>query len=183
MSSKYDYLFKIICVGDYRVGKTSVLTRFTDDIYTEKYNYTIGIDSSIKSMKLFGKTIQIQLLDTPGRDRHGGVLEINCERSDGIIFSYSCDDWQSFKYICSWAKCFKSYLDKDLPIILIGNKSESDSRRISWDEGQSLANELGVPFLETSAKLGININEIFEVLCRMIIGRERITDRRKIDFS
>lgn len=171
---EYDYLFKLLLIGDSGVGKSNVLLRFADDVYKEDFTATIGVDFKICSRTIDGKLVKMQLWDTAGQERFRVITSSYYRGSHGIMVVYDISDRESFEHVRMWMQEIEKYAGQDeICRLLIGNKCDlpNSKRVITREEGQELAEELGVPFLETSARHAHNIAQAFDVVCREIIAK------------
>jgi len=171
MRADYDYLFKLLLIGDSGVGKSNMLLRFADDVYRDNLESTIGVDFKICSQIVDGKTVKMQIWDTAGQERFRTIAASYYRGAHGIIVVYDVTDRTSFENVRMWMQEIEKYVRGDVSRLLVGNKSDLSSKRcISYDEGKYLADELGVQFLETSAKDCSNIVEAFSSLCRDMVA-------------
>ncbi|CAG9313664.1 unnamed protein product [Blepharisma stoltei] len=160
-STQYDYLIKLLIIGDSGVGKTCFLLRFSDDNFTASHLTTIGIDFKLKTIDIEGKTIKLQIWDTAGQERFRTITQTYYKGAMGIILAYDCTEEKSFNNIRNWVQQIKMHANENVAKVLIGNKCDRPDKKISTEQGQALANELGIQFFETSAKTNINVNETF----------------------
>lgn len=167
MSTEYDYIFKILLIGDSNVGKSSLLTRFADDEYQASYLSTIGVDFKIRTVKVNGKTIKLQIWDTAGQERFRTITSSYYRNANGIFIVYSIDNPQSFQNVDSWLQEVSRYSDNTVKILL-GNKSDGP-RAVTTEEAQEYAEKRGLDFLETSAKDSSNVNKAFDILTKKIL--------------
>lgn len=93
---KYDYMSKLVIVGDAAVGKTNILLRLTEDHFRLLHNSTIGVDFKIKTLQVDNKKIKFTIWDTAGQDRFRTITQNYYRGSDGVIFTYSISDKNSF---------------------------------------------------------------------------------------
>ncbi|KAJ2367240.1 GTP-binding protein [Coemansia sp. RSA 2611] len=174
-NTSYDYLMKLLLIGDSGVGKSCVLLRFSDDSFTPSFITTIGIDFKIRTIELDGKRIKLQIWDTAGQERFRTITTAYYRGAMGILLVYDVTDERSFNNIENWYKNVEHYASEGVNKILIGNKCDIEgSRAVSKESGQKLADELGIKFLETSAKSNTNVDEAFITLARDI--KERLLD-------
>ncbi|KAJ3615617.1 hypothetical protein Zmor_016279 [Zophobas morio] len=158
----YDYLFKLLLIGDSGVGKTCVLFRFSDDAFNDTFISTIGIDFKIKTIEIDGKTIKLQIWDTAGQERFRTITMAYYRGAMGIMLVYDITNRKSFENIQQWMKNIEQNASNDVEKIILGNKCDMDSNReVSKEEGKDLARKYGLQFYETSAKEMINIKEAF----------------------
>ncbi|CAD8160875.1 unnamed protein product [Paramecium octaurelia] len=164
----FDWLIKILLIGDSGVGKTNVLLRFCENNFQPTYLSTIGIDFKIKSIDVEGKKIKMQIWDTAGQERFKTITQTYYKGAMGIILVYSIDDKDSFSNISNWMNQIKQHASENVCKLLIGNKSDVPNRVVSKEEGEALAKQFGVQFFETSAKDGTNVSEAFFEMARAV---------------
>jgi Ras-related protein Rab-1A len=169
MTTDYDYLFKIVIIGDSGVGKSCMLLRFADGTFTDSFISTIGVDFKIKTLRIDDKKIKLQIWDTAGQDRFKSITSSYYRGAHGIILVYDITDKQSFANIETWLGDIERYGLKTVNKLLIGNKCDlTDQREVDYETGQHLANELNISFIETSAKDSTNINDAFIIMTNEI---------------
>ena len=163
-------VYKVLLLGDSTVGKTCFLMKYTDKTFQDIHMATIGLDYRLKSMKLkSGKTIKLQIWDTAGQDRFRAITKNYYKGSHGIILVYDVTNVQTFENVKTWVNQIREEALPNVVIYIAGNKIDmEDERKVEKESGEQLAEELGFPFAETSAKNGININETFEDLVERI---------------
>ena len=165
----YDFIFKLLLVGSSGVGKSSLLMRYADDEYTDTYVSTIGVDFKIKTITMDGKVIKLQIWDTAGQERFRTITSTYYRGAQGIMLVYDVTDSTSFNNIRTWIKEIDKYSEADVPKILIGNKIDLEHKRVvDTKSGQTLAKDLGLQFIETSAKRSKNIDICFEQMVKTI---------------
>ena len=163
MEPNYDYLFKIIIIGDSGIGKSSVLFRFADDVYNESYISTIGVDFKIKTVFINGKVIKLQIWDTAGQERFRTITTSYYRSSHIIFLCYDITDKESFSNLEIWLGEIKKFASKVVKVIVCGTKLDLASvRQVSYEEGKAFADMHNFDYYETSAKQNINIDELFE---------------------
>jgi len=173
-STSYDYLIKLLLIGDSGVGKSCLLLRFCEDSFTPSFITTIGIDFKVRTVDLDGKKIKLQIWDTAGQERFRTITTAYYRGAMGILLVYDMTDLNSFNNLRNWMKNIEDHASPDVNIALVGNKSDMDSRAVKTAEAEALATELKVPFLEASAKSGKNVEEAFILLAREI--KKRLID-------
>ncbi|GAB2292493.1 Ras- protein RABD2a [Dionaea muscipula] len=172
MNNEYDYLFKLLLIGDSGVGKSCLLLRFADDSYVESYISTIGVDFKIRTVEQDGKTIKLQIWDTAGQERFRTITSSYYRGAHGIIIVYDVTDQQSFENIKQWLSEIDRYASDNVVKLLVGNKSDlTSSKVVSYETGKAFADEIGVPFLETSAKNASNVEQAFMTMAAEIKKR------------
>lgn len=180
MNPDYDYLFKILLIGNSGVGKSSLLLRFADDTFTDNFMPTIGVDFKIRTLEVDGKTIKLQIWDTAGQERFKTITSSYYKGAHGIIVVYDVTDKESFKNIDTWMNEVEKHASDNVSRILVGNKCDlTDSRQVSTDEGKELADSNNIRFMETSAKESSNVEEAFTLMTKEIKSRVVHTEARK----
>ncbi|EGG05006.1 uncharacterized protein MELLADRAFT_37102 [Melampsora larici-populina 98AG31] len=178
----YDFLIKLLLIGDSGVGKSCLLLRFCDDAYTPSFITTIGIDFKIRTIELDGKRIKLQIWDTAGQERFRTITTAYYRGAMGILLVYDVTDDKSFTNIRTWHSNIDQHASEGVNKILLGNKCDStDKKVISEEQGRELATELGISFMETSAKTNTNVEEAFFSLARDI--KTRLIDTAGPDQS
>jgi len=150
---QYDYLFKLLLIGDSGVGKSCLLLRFADDTYTESYISTIGVDFKIRTVDLDGKVCKLQIWDTAGQERFRTITSSYYRGAHGIIIVYDVTDLESFNNVRTWLYEIDRYASENVNKLLVGNKVDLVSKKaVETDTAKQFADSLEMPFLETSAK-------------------------------
>mmetsp|Transcript_11123 Transcript_11123/g.27329 ORF Transcript_11123/g.27329 Transcript_11123/m.27329 type:complete len:218 (+) Transcript_11123:19-672(+) len=158
----YDYLIKLLLIGDSGVGKSCLLLRFSDDSFTTSFITTIGIDFKIKTIEIEGKRIKLQIWDTAGQERFRTITTAYYRGAMGILLVYDVTDENSFQNIRNWIRNIDQHAAEGVEKLLIGNKCDmKDQRMIEKERGTILANEYDIKFFETSAKQNINVTEVY----------------------
>ena len=166
-----DTVYKVILLGDSSVGKTCVLLRYCDKTFQEAHLSTIGLDYRLKTMTLEnGKNIKLQIWDTAGQDRFRAITKNYYKGANGIILIYDVTNLQTYENVKNWINQIREEANPNVVIYLAGNKVDvnEELRVVKTEEGQKIADEYNLTFYETSAKSGININEIFEDLVKKV---------------
>lgn len=169
-STYYDYIFKILLLGDSSVGKTCFLLRYSDDTFVENHISTIGLDYRLKMINLAdNKTIKMQIWDTAGQDRFRAITKNYYKGAHGIILMFDVTSNVSFNNIKNWLLQIKENTSDKIQIVLVGNKIDAVGRRvISKDEAEKVAREYKLSYFETSAKENTNVQETFSFLTKEI---------------
>ncbi|KAG2164555.1 ras-domain-containing protein [Aureobasidium pullulans] len=194
----YDFLIKLLLIGDSGVGKSCCLLRFSEDSFTPSFITTIGIDFKIRTIELDGKRVKLQIWDTAGQERFRTITTAYYRGAMGILLVYDVTDEKSFNSafytmtfpflhlfplanllvfadIRTWFSNVEQHASEGVNKILIGNKCDWEEKRVvSTAQGQALADELGIPFIEVSAKSNINVEKAFFSLASDI--KKRIID-------
>ncbi|MES1908492.1 MAG: Ras-related protein RABD2c [Cercozoa sp. M6MM] len=167
--SEYDFLFKLLLIGDSGVGKSCILLRFADDTFSDSYISTIGVDFKIRTIELEGKTIKLQIWDTAGQERFRTITSSYYRGAHGIIVVYDITDMDSFTNVSTWLNEIDRFASESVSKLLVGNKCDLASQRVvSLEQAQSFAKEKQMTLLETSAKSAQNVEEAFKKMASQI---------------
>lgn len=157
--------YKLVFLGDEAVGKTSIITRFMYDSFDNTYKVTIGIDFVSKTMYLEDRIVRLQLWDTAGQERFRSLIPSYIRDSSIAVVVFDITNRASFLNCEQWIQDVRNERGTDVVIMLVANKLDlSERRQVSKEEGERKAKELGVMFIETSAKDGLNIKSLFRKL-------------------
>ena len=169
--NSYEFIFKVLLLGNSNVGKSSLFLRFVDDIWNDTFVPTIGVDFKIKTLEIDDKKIKMQIWDTAGQERFKNIIASYYRGAHGILLIYDITDKDSFKNLQNWLIEIEKNANKNVLKVLIGNKSDLEEKRvITINEGKEFADTYGLKFIETSAKKNRNVNEAFETLGREIMA-------------
>ncbi|GBF96680.1 rab family GTPase [Raphidocelis subcapitata] len=165
--------YKLVFLGDQAVGKTSIITRFMYDKFDSTYQATIGIDFLSKTMYLEDRTVRLQLWDTAGQERFRSLIPSYIRDSSVAVIVYDVTNRTSFLNVTRWVQEVRVERGGDVNIFLVGNKTDLlDKRQVSLEESDAHARELGVHFIETSAKAGFNIKALFRRIGASLPGSD-----------
>ncbi len=168
----YDYLFKCIVVGDGGCGKTAIVVRFSKGFFKEKYKLTIGVEFAVKNLELNHNIIKLQIWDTGGQDRFQYVRPLYYKGAMGCIILFDLTNKTSYEHIPKWIEEVENEAGK-IPMLLVGNKSDlKDSRQISREDAEKLATDLGIKYIESSAKTGEGVKDIFAAIAYLMLGED-----------
>lgn len=156
----YSYLFKYIIIGDSSVGKSNILLRYTQDQFELDYKITIGVEFAAKNITIDRDIIRIQLWDTAGQETFHSITRAYYSKCSCALIVYDISNRETFENVKSWIEDCKENSSENIYMVLIGNKMDlEDKRVVSYDEGEKFAKENNMPFIETSAKTGENIEK------------------------
>ncbi|KAL8611774.1 Ras-related protein Rab-43 [Nucella lapillus] len=169
----FDYLFKIVLIGDAGVGKTCVVQRFKSGTYTEKHGSTIGVDFTMKTLSIDDKLVKLQIWDTAGQERFRTITQSYYRSANGVILAYDITKHPSFDSIPRWLEDIKRFAGTNIVKVLVGNKCDlSQLREVGREEARSVAAQLHLTdSLETSAKDNTNIDQAFVRIARELKRR------------
>ncbi|XP_026862345.1 ras-related protein Rab-37 isoform X2 [Electrophorus electricus] len=168
-----DLTHKTILVGDSGVGKTSLLVQFDQGKFIPgSFSATVGIGFTNKVVTVDNMKVKLQIWDTAGQERFRSVTHAYYRDAQALLLLYDITRKSSFDNIRAWLTEIHEYAQKDVVIMLLGNKSDMAAERvIKHEDGQKLAKEYGVPFMETSAKTGVNVELAFHAIARELKHR------------
>jgi len=174
--------FKLVFLGEQSVGKTSLITRFMYDSFDNTYQATIGIDFLSKTMYLEDRTVRLQLWDTAGQERFRSLIPSYIRDSTVAVVVYDITNANSFHQTSKWIDDVRTERGSDVIIMLVGNKTDlSDKRQVSTEEGERKAKELNVMFIETSAKAGYNVKQLFRRVAAALPGMDSSENKPETD--
>lgn len=180
-NAEYDYLMKIIMVGDSGVGKSALLKAFMGEDFTKHYVSTIGVDFEIKQLMMDGKRVHLQIWDTAGQERFRTITTSYYRSSDAILLAFDATDKGSFRNVDAWLEDVRAYARKGVDILLVGNKVDLEGQRaVDYEEAVAYAEENALPFLETSAKTGFNVEKAFSSLAGAAL-KTKVAEKDRLD--
>ncbi|MGH0153859.1 UNVERIFIED_CONTAM: hypothetical protein FKN15_061925 [Acipenser sinensis] len=143
VDQNFDYMFKLLIIGNSSVGKTSFLFRYADDSFTSAFVSTVGIDFKVKTVYRNDKRVKLQIWDTAGQERYRTITTAYYRGAMGFLLTYDITNQESFNAVQDWATQIKTYSWDNAQVILVGNKSDlEDDRVIPAEEGKRLSDEL-----------------------------------------
>ncbi|XP_034050293.1 ras-related protein Rab-26 [Thalassophryne amazonica] len=169
----YDFAFKVMLVGDSGVGKTCLLVRFKDGAFLAgSFISTVGIDFRNKVLSIDTVKVKLQIWDTAGQERFRSVTHAYYRDAHALLLLYDVTNKVSFDNIRAWLTEIHEYAQQNVVVMLLGNKADSKHDRVmKREDGEKLAMEFGVPFMETSAKSGLNVELAFTAVAKELKHR------------
>jgi len=165
-----NYLFKILLIGDSGVGKTSLIMRFTKNIFNEDFLNSIGVDFKSKDLNVEGKKIKLQIWDTAGQERFRTITSSYYRTAHAIAIVFDITRRQSYEHVKRWVEDINKYAKENTIKFLIGNKTDlANEKQVSYEEARALASQMNMTYFHLSAKRNENINEFFEAAARIFL--------------
>uniref|UniRef100_A0AC35U5V8 Rab family GTPase n=1 Tax=Rhabditophanes sp. KR3021 TaxID=114890 RepID=A0AC35U5V8_9BILA len=169
----YDYLFKIVVVGDHNCGKSCILLRFAENKFRNDHISTLGVDFKLKTIKLGKDTVRLELWDTAGMERYRTIYNSYYHSAHGIMCVFDLTDEKSFENIEKyWLNQIKINAPSNAVLVLVGNKADlEDERKVDFNRAENFAKKTGISLYEVSAKTGINCDDAFVDLATLMRDR------------
>jgi small GTP-binding protein len=164
-SDDYDYLFKIVLIGDSGVGKSNLLSRFTRNEFNLESKSTIGVEFATRSIQTDGKTIKAQIWDTAGQERYRAITSAYYRGAVGALLVYDIAKHVTYENVERWLKELREHADQHIVIMLVGNKCDlRHLRAVTTEESKGFAEKHGLSFIETSALDSTNVELAFQTI-------------------
>eukprot|EP00250_Pteridium_aquilinum_P029850 c40233_g1_i1 orf=207-857(+) len=177
----YDYLFKVVLIGDSGVGKSNLLSRFTRNEFSLESKSTIGVEFATRSISVDGKTIKAQIWDTAGQERYRAITSAYYRGAVGALLVYDITRHVTFENVERWLKELKDHTDSNIVVMLVGNKSDlRHLRAVSTEDSQAFAEREGLYFMETSALESTNVENAFKQILTQIY---RVVSKKALDIG
>ncbi|KRZ83278.1 Ras-related protein Rab-11A [Trichinella sp. T8] len=159
---EYDYLFKVVLIGDSGVGKSNLLSRFTRNEFNLESKTTIGVEFATRSIQVDGKTIKAQIWDTAGQERYRAITSAYYRGAVGALLVYDIAKHVTYENVERWLKELRDHADQNIVIMLVGNKSDlRHLRAVPSDEAKAYTEQNCLSFIETSALDSTNVEAAF----------------------
>ena len=169
-SSDYQYLFKLILIGNSGVGKSSILQRYMNKTFEESYKCTIGVDFLMKSVEVKGKTVKLQLWDTAGQEKYKSMVASYYRGANVALVVFDITSRSSFESLPLWIENYYKNGPEQKNIILIGNKKDMvDQRQVTQEEAEEFSETNNMIYFETSAKEGDNVDYVFNFAAEKLL--------------
>jgi len=166
----YDFIFKIVSLGDSGVGKSNLVFRFTKNEFNKDSKSTIGVEFATKTVRIDdNKLVKAQIWDTAGQERYRSIASSYYRGAVGALLVYDITDRNSFNHVPMWLKEVEESAEKDCLIMLVGNKTDLEEQRTVFvRDGRSFARKNGLAFIETSAKDATGVDTAFQRILQEI---------------
>ncbi|XP_010930425.1 ras-related protein RABA2a [Elaeis guineensis] len=162
---EYDYLFKVVLIGDSGVGKSNLLSRFTRNEFCLESKSTIGVEFATRTLQVEGRIIKAQIWDTAGQERYRAITSAYYRGALGALLVYDVTKPTTFENVSRWLKELRDHADTNIVIMLIGNKTDlKHLRAVATEDAQSFAEREGLSFIETSALEAVNVEKAFQMI-------------------
>ncbi|KAK7534052.1 ras-related protein rab-like protein-11B [Phyllosticta citribraziliensis] len=162
-NDEYDFLFKVVLIGDSGVGKSNLLSRFTRNEFNLDSKSTIGVEFATRSIQVDAKTIKAQIWDTAGQERYRAITSAYYRGAVGALLVYDISKHQTYENVTRWLKELRDHADSNIVIMLVGNKSDlRHLRAVPTEEAKQFASENNLSFIETSALDASNVELAFQ---------------------
>ncbi|KAL8171470.1 hypothetical protein V2J09_023274 [Rumex salicifolius] len=177
-NQKIDYVFKVVLIGDSAVGKSQLLARFARNEFSIDSKATIGVEFQTRTLAIDNKTVKAQIWDTAGQERYRAVTSAYYRGAVGAMLVYDISKRQTFDHIARWLEELRGHADKNIVIMLVGNKSDLSSlRAVPTEDAKEFAERENLFFMETSALEAINVETAFLTILTEIY---RIISRKSL---
>ena len=169
---KYDYIFKLILIGNSCVGKSSIIQRYIQKTFNDEYTCTIGVDFFMKTLDINDNLIKLQLWDTAGTEKFKSITTGYYRGANAAFVVFDLTSRISFDSVSEWIQNYYNYSNpnSEKNVVLIGNKSDlKENREISDEEINKFTINNNIKYFETSAKNGNNIEECFYYIAEKLM--------------
>ncbi|UCH05500.1 MAG: GTP-binding protein [Candidatus Thorarchaeota archaeon] len=182
MSSSYDYLFKVVVLGEGAVGKTAIVTRFSHGFFRTDYKTTIGSQFAVKNINIPEEgynelVVKLQIWDVAGQSRFQILRPMYYRGSNGGLLVYDVSRRRTFMLLEEWLEELHKAIQKEIPLVLVANKTDLPDIVVEPSEGREFADAHGMPYIESSAKTGEGIVDIFAQLGEILVDRRQKGER------
>ncbi|ORX70802.1 GTPase of the Ypt/Rab family [Linderina pennispora] len=172
-NDEYDYLFKVVLIGDSGVGKSNLLSRFTRNEFNLESKSTIGVEFATRSIQVDSKTIKAQIWDTAGQERYRAITSAYYRGAVGALLVYDIAKHATYENVSRWLKELRDHADSNISDL-------RHLRAVPTEEAKQFASENGLFFIETSALDSSNVEQAFQQILTEIY---RIVSNKAIESS
>lgn len=170
--------FKVVLLGEGKVGKTSIILRYVRNQFSETYRQTDQAGFQTKRLNVEGRSVSLAIWDTAGQEQYHSLAPIYYRDSDGAILVYDITDNDSFKKVCNWIKELRKMVG-DIPLCIVGNKTDLEKyRNVAREEAEQYCTDVKAKHFQTSAKLNKGIEEVFLDITRRMLKAAKPSDNQ-----
>ena len=182
MSEEFNYIFKVVIVGDSGVGKTNLIGRYLKNEYRQDTKATVGVEFGEKKFDINGLKIKAQLWDTAGQERYKAITSMYYKGAKGALIVFDLSSKDTFVNAEKWYNEIKKSIDPSINLILVGNKSDlKDKRQVNTEDAENKAKEMGIAYMETSALNAENVDKAFSWLIEEISKKLKKEDEEALE--
>ncbi|KAM4550456.1 ras-related protein Rab-25-like [Fundulus diaphanus] len=173
----YNFVFKVVLIGESGVGKSNLLSRFTKNEFQHDSRTTIGVEFSTRTVQLNNFTIKAQIWDTAGLERYRAITSAYYRGAVGALLVYDISKHLTYESAERWLKELYDHADPHIVVMLVGNKKDLESlRTVPTEEAKDFADKKGIMFMETSALDSTNVeaafNDVLTAIQKKVASRE-----------
>ncbi|KAG8056263.1 hypothetical protein GUJ93_ZPchr0002g24551 [Zizania palustris] len=187
VGQKIDYVFKVVLIGDSAVGKSQLLARFARNEFNLDSKATIGVEFQTRTLQIDARTVKAQIWDTAGQERYRAVTSAYYRGAVGAMLVYDITKRQSFDHVARWLQELRGHADKNIVIMLIGNKSDLGTLRVvSIEDAKEFAERESLFFMETSALESTNVENAFMTVLTdiyRVVSKKNLVANEEADSS
>ncbi|KAK4491647.1 hypothetical protein RD792_002410 [Penstemon davidsonii] len=177
----YDYLFKVVLIGDSGVGKSNLLSRFTKNEFSQESKSTIGVEFATRSIHVDDKVVKAQIWDTAGQERYRAITSAYYRGAVGALLVYDVTRHVTFENVERWLRELRGHTDTNIVIMLVGNKADlRHLRAVPTADAKSFAERENIFFMETSALEALNVENAFTQVLTQIY---HVVSRKALDIG
>ena len=180
----YDEKIQLIMIGESSVGKTSLINRYTKNIFNTNHLETTGIEFNSREEKINNKIIRVKIWDTAGQEIFHSLTKNFYRKADGIIIVYDVTNKDSFDKIHDWVKSVHDNIDtyREIHMLIVGNKIDlEESRQVSKEEGEKICKYFDIPYFEASAKNAEGVRNFMMKIIKDIVNN-KVNDRSSFNL-
>jgi small GTP-binding protein len=170
MSYLREIVPRVIFIGDSRVGKTSLITRASSDTFTDITVPTVGAGVTQMRIVSDGQDLNFHIWDTAGQEMYRSIVPLYFKMAVCAIVVFAFDDLQSFNSLSSWIEMLQRNTDREVPVVIVGNKTDLDNKIVDVGQAKSWASLKNYPIFFTSAATGENVHKLMEMVAVSYAG-------------
>lgn len=174
-----EFFAKVVLLGESGVGKTSILNRYISNIFVENQPQTVGATFQKKVVEHEGQKVSLSIWDTAGQEVYRNLTPMYYRDAQMALIVFSVNDKISFDAVKEWANQVKSS-SPEVIMLICGNKNDISDRAVSYDDGLKIAEDLELPYIETSAENGNGIDNAFELLVDKYLNKTSLHAKNQL---